>query len=107
MHQCIQLPNRTTKIVDQNPWRDDEPYFKEPLHDGPTFKDGGFVDDDDFDFYGPWDSGSFLSSVRLSYLSIKSKHINADEILSFIATLKLYTLQDTSQMLFIVKDDSK
>jgi hypothetical protein len=60
----MQLPNRTTKIVDQNPWRDDEPYFKEPLHDGPRFKDGGFVDEDLFDFNEPWNPESLLSSVR-------------------------------------------
>jgi hypothetical protein len=33
----MQLPNKTTKIVDENPWGGDEP---SPLHDRRNFWDG-------------------------------------------------------------------
>jgi hypothetical protein len=60
----MQLPNRTTKIVDENPWRDDGLYVKIPLHDGPEFQDGPFDDKDDFGLYKLPNPESFLSSVR-------------------------------------------
>jgi hypothetical protein len=60
----MQLPNRTTKIVGENPWRDDEQYINVPLHDGPKFQDGPTDDNDDFGSDSLPNPEFFLSSVR-------------------------------------------